>query len=379
MHIALAAGEKSGDLLGASLCQALIQKNPKINLSGISGDAMNHAGCKTLHHVDSLSVMGLWEVLNHLPRLLKLRQTFIEELLAMNPDIFVGIDAPDFNLPIENKIKARGIPTVHYVSPSVWAWREKRALKIKSSTDRVLCLFPFEPDIYAKYDVQADFIGHPFAESIPLKPKHSEHKIHLGLSQYQRLVAILPGSRTSELARLSPVFIEAAKILLQRQPELHFITPLANSAQYQLFKTYLQEADMLPHFTLFLDQARSVMQAADIGLIASGTAALEAMLCKLPMIVSYKISPITYKTIHWFKMMQTDFYALPNVLHQGELVPEIMQDNATPENLAHQLEQLLDDTAHQTYLKQVFLQLHQKLLKNSSEMAAEAIFQTLQS
>lgn len=375
-RIALVAGEASGDGLGAGLVAELRKRYPDAEFAGIGGDAMRAAGCDTWHDCSELAVMGLAEVLRHLPRLLKLRKQFRERVLAWQPDVFVGIDAPDFNLGVEQWLKQRGVRTVHYVSPSVWAWREERARKIGRSADRVLCLFPMEPPIYAKHGVDARFVGHPMADAIPLHPDRIAAREALGLPIDAPVLAMLPGSRLGEIARLAEPFFAAARLVADAIPDLRIVVPAANAACRQALETHLA-GFQLPNAHLFDGQARECLYAADATLLASGTAALEAMLAKQPMVVGYRIAPLTYRIVKSFGLLKTERYALPNILAGRDLAPELMQDDCTPEKLAAAVLRWLRDPLAVAALQPEYLRLHEQLRRDASASAADAVAELL--
>ena len=303
----LVAGEASGDALGAGLVEALRQRFPNARFAGIGGDAMRGAGMETWHDASELSVMGLFEVLRHLPRLLRLRREFRERALAWQPDVLIGIDAPDFNLAVERWFKQRGVATVHYVSPSVWAWREKRAEKIGASADRVLCLFPMEPAIYARHGVDARFVGHPMADAMPLQPDRAAARAQLGLPPKAPLLAVLPGSRLGEIERLGEVFFEAAWQVAEEMRALHVVVPAANARCRELLQAQMSRSALpVMHSHLLDGQARTALAAADVVLLASGTATLEAMLSKRPMVVGYRVSPLTYRIVRALGLLKVD-------------------------------------------------------------------------
>lgn len=376
-RFALVAGEASGDLLGAGLIEKLRERYPDAEFAGIGGDAMRAAGLDAWYDAQELAVMGLAEVLRHLPRLLKLRRALRERLLAWKPDVFVGIDAPDFNLGLERWLKQRGVRTVHYVSPSVWAWREGRAAKIGRSADRVLCLFPMEPPIYARHGVDARFVGHPLADAMPLDPDRHRARDTLELTADTPMLALLPGSRLGEIRRLSADFLSAALLIQRQQPSLRIIAPMANAAARAAFEQELEshpDADGLkPALRITEGNARTVMAAADVILLASGTATLEGMLAKRPMVVAYKITPLTYSIVKGLRMLKVDHYALPNVLANEALVPELMQYDCTPENLAAAISSWLRNPTSMAALPPRFRELHQMLRRDASARAAEAV------
>src|SRR5690606_31268342 len=303
-RILLVAGEASGDGLGAGLVEALRQRYPDALFAGVGGDAMRNAGVETWHDASELAVMGLAEVLRHLPRLLRLRRELRERALAWRPDVVIGIDAPDFNLAVERWFRERGIPTVHYVSPSVWAWREKRAEKIGASADRVLCLFPMEPPIYARHGVDARFVGHPMADAIPLHPDRAAARARLGLPADAPVLAVLPGSRLGEINRLGGIFLHAAWQASEAIPALHVAIPAAGDAARGLLQEQLKRSPIRSAQTHLYDgQARDVLAAADVGLLASGTATLETMLSKPPMVVGYRAAPLPYRLVKALRLL----------------------------------------------------------------------------
>ena len=376
LRIALVAGEASGDLLGAALVRDLKALHPDAEFVGVAGPEMRAAGVTAWHDCEELAVMGLVEVLKHLPRLLKLRKSLRERLLAWRPDVVIGIDAPDFNLGLEKWLKARGVRTVHYVSPSVWAWREKRAATIGQSADRVLCLFPMEPAIYAKHGVDARFVGHPLAAMLPLRPDRAAARGALGIDGDGPLLAMLPGSRGSEIARLGPVFLDAVALLLQRLPNLRVLAPMANARCRERFQRLLSQhpASLALHGALHLvdGRAREAMVASDAVLLASGTAALEAMLAKRPMVVAYRIAPLTYFIVKAFGLLKVERYSLPNVLAGDALVPERMQADCRAEVLADDVERLLREGLTPAQRLR-FEGLHEALHVPTQRAAAEAV------
>ena len=370
----LVAGEASGDALGAGLVEELRRRFPDARFAGIGGDAMRAAGVETWHDASELAVMGLIEVLRHLPRLLKLRREFRERALAWRPDALVGIDAPDFNLGVERWFKQRGVPTVHYVSPSVWAWREKRAEKIGASADRVLCLFPMEPAIYARHGVDARFVGHPMADAMPLHPDRIAARRALGLPDDAPVLAVLPGSRLGEIERLGEVFFEAAWQVNEALPALHVVVPAANAGCRELLQAQMSRSALpVMHSHLLDGQARTALAAADVVLLASGTATLETMLSKRPMVVGYRISPLTYRIVRALGLIKVDRYALPNVLAGEDLVPELMQDDCTPARLAEAVLHWFRSPAGVAALQPKYLALHELLRRDASVSAAAAV------
>jgi lipid-A-disaccharide synthase len=377
-RIALVAGEASGDLLGAGLIARLRERFPAAEFAGIGGPQMREAGFDAWHDCSELAVMGLTEVLRHLPRLLRLRRATRERLLAWKPDVFIGIDAPDFNLGLERRLKSQGIRTVHYVSPSVWAWRESRAAKIGRSADRVLCLFPMEPPIYAQHGVDARFVGHPLADALPLEPDRAAARAALELPLDALVLALLPGSRLGEIKRLALDFVGAAMLLLTQFPNLRVVAPMANAACRQAFLAHLDGAfekqpGLRDRVQVIDGQAHQAMIAADVVLLASGTATLEALLAKRPMVVAYRISALTYAIVRGFGLMKTDAYSLPNALAGERVVPELMQDDCTAENLAREILAWLHDPARMAALQPRFEAIHRELRRDASERAADAV------
>lgn len=373
-RVALCAGEASGDLLGAGLIAALRVRFPDAQFAGIGGPRMRAAGFESWHDAQELAVMGLAEVLAHLPRLLKLRRGFRARTLAWRPDVFIGIDAPDFNLGVERWLKQRGMRTVHYVSPSVWAWRQRRAAKIGASADRVLCLFPMEPAIYARHGVDARFVGHPLADSMPLQADRDGARAQLGLGHATPVLALLPGSRLGEIQRLGAVFLEAAAAVAQQLPGLQVVIPAANDACRRAIEALLRDCPSpLPDSRLIDGDARVAMVASDVVLLASGTATLEAMLAKRPMVVGYRIAAVTYAIVKGLGMLKVDRYALPNVLAGADLAPELMQHDCTPARIADAVLRWFRDPAAVAALQSRYRELHLALRRDASAQAADAI------
>lgn len=370
LRIALCAGETSGDQLGAGLVAALRARFPDAQFAGIGGAGMRAEGMEIWWEADALAVMGLAEVLRHLPRLLRLRRQFRQRVLDWRPDVFIGIDAPDFNLGVERWLKRRGVRTVHDVSPSIWAWRQGRAAKIGASADRVLCLFPMEPPIYADHGVDAAFIGHPLADSIALAPNRSAARAALGEAADAPLLALLPGSRLGEIERMLPVFAQAAQRLAVDLPGLRVLVPAANAQCRAAIERVLAGN---PLFRVLDGQAQAIMIASDVVLLASGTAALEAMLCKRPMVVGHRISALTYRLVQWLGLLKSRFVSLPNVLAGEALIPELLQDACTPDTLHAALLRWFRDEAAVAALQPRFLALHESLRRDASRRAADAV------
>ena len=378
--IALVAGEVSGDILGAGLIRALKVKYPNAHFVGIAGERMIAEGCETLVDMEEIAVMGLAEIVKHLPRLLKIRKMVVETMSAQKPDIFIGIDAPEFNLYVEDKLKAQGIKTVHYVSPSVWAWRQKRIYKIARATDLVLAFLPFEKAFYDRFNVPCCFVGHTMADSIPLKPDRHEACNVLNIDEKQSYMAILVGSRSAEVELLSTPFLQTALRLKEKFPDLKFLVPLINQKRRQQFEQF--KARLAPDLDMILldGNARQAMIVAEVTLLASGTAALECMLCKSPMVVGYRMKPLTYFLAK--HLVKTPYISLPNLLADEMLVPEMIQEDCTAEKLTEKLIPYLeqDESAVQNrhVLIQRFTDLHQQIQCDADKQAAQAVIDLLE-
>lgn len=368
MLIALCAGETSGDQLGAGLIHALRARHPQARFVGIGGPLMAQAGMECWFAADELAVMGLVEVLRHLPRLLKIRRELLRRVKAAGVDCFIGIDAPDFNLPVERKLRQHGVRTVHYVSPSIWAWRQQRAAKIGRSAELVLCLFPFEPELYARHGVRAEFVGHPLAEQFPLEPTPHAARAMLGLPQDAPVLALLPGSRASEVGRLARPFLDAAAGLKQQLPRLLVIAPMANAHCRALLEAQLQAHHPVQRID---GQAQTVLQAADVVLTASGTAALETALARKPMVVAYKVSPFSAWLARTFKLIKSPWISLPNQLIGAPVVPELLQEQVRPELLVPALLRCFQEGAAAQVSE--FARIHQQLRVDASARAAQFV------
>ncbi|MEO1827628.1 MAG: lipid-A-disaccharide synthase [Pseudomonas sp.] len=373
--IALVAGEASGDTLGAGLIAALKQRFPNARFIGIGGPRMLAEGMQTRVPMERLSVMGLIEVLGRLRELLRIRRELVEYLKQEQPDVFIGIDAPDFTLGVEQRLRDVGIPTVHYVSPSVWAWREKRVLGIAQSTDLMLTLFPFEEEVYHRHGVAVRCVGHTLADRIALEPDRAAARRVLGVEQDARILALLPGSRNGELRKLGRVFLETAAWCLERQPELQFIMPCASPERRQQMEAILAETGLELPLTLYDGQAHEVLAACDAVLIASGTATLEAMLFKRPMVVAYRMAGLTFRILK--RLVKVGHVSLPNLLAGREVAPEFLQDAATPEAMGPALLERLLPTAERVETEQTFMELHQMLRRDADQSAAEAVAELL--
>ncbi|GAA4866622.1 lipid-A-disaccharide synthase [Luteimonas vadosa] len=374
VRIALCAGEASGDQLGAGLVEALRQRFPSASFAGIGGDAMRAAGMRAWFDASELAVMGLSEVLSHLPRLLQLRRALRDRLLAWQPDVFIGIDAPDFNLGLERQLKRRGMRTVHYVSPSIWAWRQGRAASIGRAADLVLCLFPMEPPIYARHGVDARFVGHPMADAMPLEPDRAGARRRLGLGENEAVLALLPGSRLGEIGRLGEPFLDAAALVAREIPDLKILIPAANAPCRQAIDALLATNSWPVGRVEVLDgQSATALAAADVVLLASGTATLEAMLSKRPMVVGYRIAASTHALVKGLGMLKVGQFALPNVLAGAPLVPELMQDDCTPRRLADAVLDWFRAPGRVAALQPEFRRIHLSLRQDASARAADAV------
>ncbi|MDA7087373.1 lipid-A-disaccharide synthase [Pseudomonas sp. SA3-5] len=370
LRVALVAGEASGDILGAGLMQALKARHPQIEFIGVGGPRMQAEGLNPYFPMERLAVMGLVEVLGRLPELLLRRRRLIRTLIDAKPDVFIGIDAPDFNLGLELTLRRAGIKTVHYVSPSVWAWRQKRVLKIRDACDLMLTLFPFEAQFYDAHQVPVRFVGHPLADAIPLQADRVAARVALDLPQDSAVVALLPGSRGGEVARLGALFLDAAVRLRTLRPGIRFVVPCASPERRVQLEQLLVGRD-LP-LTLLDGRSHDALAACDAVLIASGTATLEALLYKRPMVVAYKVASLTYLILK--RLVSSAYISLPNLLAERMLVPELIQDAATPEALAQALAPLLNDGEVQT---EGFDVIHRALRRDASAQAADAVLKLM--
>lgn len=375
--IALVAGETSGDQLGAALIAKLKLRYPQAQFVGIGGEQMRSASMECWWDCGELALFGLFEVAAHLPRLLKLRRELQQRLLALRPDVFIGIDAPDFNLGLEIKLKAQGINTVHYVSPTVWAWRPGRVKKIARAADLVLCLFPFEPAFYADHGVKAVYVGHPMADQITNRPDTTAARLDLGLNRDGEILALLPGSRMSEVSRLSEPMLAAVSILRQSRPELQVLAAMANDRVLATFARHLVDSG-LKKVQLIRGRPRSVIAAADVVLCASGTATLETLLINRPMVMAYKLAPATYHLAKNLRLIKRQFFALPNILAKEALIPELIQAEATGTRLAESASAWMDNPAAVNSLQLRFDKLHEDLRCDASSRAAAAVSELLQ-
>jgi len=373
VRIALAAGEQSGDALGAGLIEALKPLAPGARFVGIAGPKMIAAGCEPWFRAEELSVMGLAEVLPHLPRLLRIRRELRERIKALPADVFVGIDAPDFNLPAAAWLKRAGIPTVQYVSPQVWAWRQGRVKTIRNSVDLVLCVLPFETQFYAEHGVAAKFIGHPLADAIPLTVDRAGARAALGLPAAKPLLAVLPGSRRAEVGTLAAPFMETAAWVQRERPAVEVAVALASEPIGELFRSAVRGIDLprAPH--LITGRAREVLAAADVVLTASGTASLEALLLKRPMVVAHRIVPLTYWIVRRLGVAKLEHFSLPNLLAGRGLVPEFVQNQVRADVLGPVLRDFLDGSAVKPDWYDAFASIHRQLRCDASATAAREV------
>ncbi len=370
--IAISVGEASGDLLGAHLIRAIKQRCPDAKFIGIGGERMKAEGFESLYDQEKLAVRGFVEVVKRLPEILKIRKGLVNDLIRIKPDVFVGIDAPDFNLGVAEKLKKAGIPTVHYVSPSVWAWRRERVNKIVHQVNRVLCLFPMEPQLYLDAGGNAEFVGHPMAQTMPLDDDRAAARAKLGVADEAVVFALLPGSRVGEIDYMAPLFFQTALLLLKRYPQAQFLLPAATAATRRRIGEILAQPEFsaIP-VTINDKQSDTVCTAADAVLVTSGTATLEVALCKRPMVISYKISPLTYCYVK--RKVKVPYVGLPNILLDKAAVPELLQHDAEPEKLAAAVAYWYDHPEAAAALKQDFRELHLLLKKDTDALAAEAV------
>ena len=377
LRVAIVAGETSGDALGAALIEALRARVPECQVAGVAGPKMRAAGCEALADAHELAVMGLFEVLPHLPRLLRLRARLVRDIVALKPDVFIGVDYQQFNLGLARRLKARGFATVQYVSPQVWAWRQGRVRTIGRAFDLVLCLLPFEPAFYREHAVGAQFVGHPLADQIAMQPDRGTARAALGLASHSTVLALLPGSRVGEVQRLAAAFLRAAALLSGRRPKLQIIAPMAGPAARQEFERALCALEPALQLRILDGQARTALIAADVTLVASGTATLEALLCRCPMVVAYRVGAVTALLLRALRLVRLPYFSLPNLLGGEPLAPEFLQEAVRPEPMARALEQLLDDAPRREYLQSRFQSIHESLRQDGAALAAAAVLQLL--
>lgn len=373
LRIGIVAGEASGDILAAGLIKSLKQIFPDAIFEGIAGPQMQAEGCRSLFEMEELSVMGLVEVLSRIRRLLHVRDVLVQHFTDNPPDVFVGVDAPDFNLRVEQQLKQQGIRTVHYVSPTVWAWRENRIHKIANATNLVLGLFPFEHEVYDRYQVPYQFVGHTLADEVPMHPDQNAARASLGLPLEKTVLGLLPGSRKGEVNSLLPTFIGAAEELATQIPELKVVIPVVNDLRRQQVEDLLAAHPNKLDVTLVDGQSRQVMIAADVILLASGTATLEALLCKRPMVVAYKMNWLTYKIMQ--RIYKAKFFSLPNLLADEAIVPELLQQDVNPVNLAEHLYRVMHEDVDK--LQKRYERIHASLRRDADKQAAAAVCRIL--
>ena len=370
--IGIVAGEASGDLLGSHLMAALREARPDVKFVGIGGPKMQSAGMEVLFPMEKLAVRGYVEVLRHYREIVGIRHKLKNYFLANRPDLFIAVDAPDFNLDLELALKQRGIPTIHYVSPSIWAWRGERINKIRRAVSHMLALFPHEPELYQQAGVSVNYVGHPLADMLPDYPKRTEMRETMRIPLRVKVFAFLPGSRQSEVKHLAHTYIETAKLVLQHLPDARFLVPLVSRETRAIFEQALYDCDaqQMP-ITLLFGHAQDAMIAADIVLVASGTATLECALLKRPMVITYKMPAFSWWLIK--RKRYQPYCGLPNILCGRFVVPELIQEDATPENLTQALLNLLNDKDAVAQLEEIFHELHQTLRQNTAQKAATAI------
>lgn len=369
--IAMVAGEASGDTLGSDLMISLKKRYPNARFVGIGGPKMLSLGFESWFPMDTLSVMGFFEVLKNLFALLKIRRSLIQQLVRLKPDVFIGIDAPDFNFKVESELKKTGITTVHYVGPSVWAWREKRLEKIRHAVDGVLVLFPFEPDYYHRYQIPVKFVGHPLANQFPEIPDVVGARQQLGLDSTLAITAILPGSRMSEIERMADIYVQAAKFLSERYPAMQYVIPCVHKRARQRIQ---QAVDAFGHdvkIHLVDGHSRQVLEACDQALVTSGTATLECALMKKPLVLAIQVHPLSYWIMK--RLATTQWIGLPNILANEALVAELIQEQATPQNIAMQMERVIMDVSLRDKQVMAFQKQYHQLKQNASELATDAI------
>jgi lipid-A-disaccharide synthase len=367
------AGESSGDNLGAGLIAALRSLVPDVRFVGVAGPRMKAAGCESIADAEELAVMGLFEVLHHLPRLLRLRSRVRRALLEVRPDVFVGIDAPEFNLGLAPALHEAGLRTVQYVSPQVWAWRRGRAGRMARYLDLVLCLLPFERGVYDEAGLRSIFVGHPLADQLPLEPDAAAARTKLGLPDGARIVAVLPGSRAGEVARLAGPFAGAVAWLAARRPGLAFVAALADERTRASFESAIARHAPGVEVRMVTGQAQAALTASDVALVASGTATLETLLCKRPMVVAYRLGGLTAFALRHLGLLKAPFFAQPNLLAGRRVVPELAQDDVNPERLGREVERWLDEPEAVAELQALFAAIHRQLRQGASGQAAEAV------
>lgn len=377
LRVAIVAGEASGDQLGAALIGALRERLPGVRCFGVAGPRMIAAGCEAWAGAEELAVMGFTEVLPHLARLLKLRAALVRRFAAERPDVFIGIDAPAFNLGLARRLRARGITTVQYVSPQVWAWRQSRVRKIGRACDLVLCLLPFEAAFYSEHGVRAVFVGHPLADQIPLEVDREAARRALGIPDRATVVALLPGSRMGEVERLAGDFIEAAAWLAARRPEMRFVAPMATARAREAFERKRAQVNDKTNISVLEGQAQQVLAACDAAIVASGTATLETLLTRRPMVVAYRLGVLTAFLLRRLRMVKVSFFSQPNLLIGRALVPELLQEGVSGEALGSALLARLTDEEYRRELAIEFERVHRQLRMGGAGRAVDAILECI--
>jgi lipid-A-disaccharide synthase len=372
-RLVLVAGESSGDQLGADLVHHLKRRHPGIELAGVAGPAMQAAGVEAWYDLDVLGVMGLTEVISHLPRLLRLRRELREHTLAWRPDAFVGVDAPDFNLGLARQLRKRGLKTVHYVSPTVWAWRAGRTRGVARSVDLLLALFPFEPALYAPHGLDTRFVGHPVADQMAGRPSREQARAELGLDQADTVIALLPGSRRSEIERHALLLTETAGWLRERRPAVRILVCLADRRQETLFRELAGSGLERAGIEIVCERTRAGLIAADAACVASGTATLEGFLLECPLVAYYRLAPASYWLIRGLRLIRSPYIAMPNILHGGEIIPEFVQHQATAAHLGQAALSWLDDASRRDEYQQVARGFRRQLAAGAGTNAADAI------
>jgi lipid-A-disaccharide synthase len=375
LRVGIVAGEASGDQLGAALITAMRSLVPNVQFFGMAGPKMIAAGCDAWAASEEIAVMGLAEVLPHLPRLIRLRSSLVARFRAARPHVFVGIDSPAFNLGLAKQLRSPDCKTVQYVAPQVWAWRQGRVHSIGRACDLVLCLLPFETEFFEKHGVRAVFVGHPLADQIPLEVDRPAARASLGLDGSSKIIALLPGSRLGEVERLGGDFVRAAALVAQRRPDIEFVSPLASARVRQAFERKIAEVPLAPAIRLFDGQAQRVLAAADLVLVASGTATLETLLSRRPMVVAYRFAAVTAFVLRRLGLVKTVFFSQPNLLIGRRLVPEFLQEQVSGESLGNALLRELDDRDYLTEMEREFRKVHETLRLGGASRAAEAILE----
>ena len=372
MRVGLVAGEASGDILGAGLIRAIRASRPDASFEGVAGPAMIEAGCECWEPAESLAVMGLVEPLAHIPRLLRLRRELARRWTESPPDVVVGIDAPDFNLGLEKRLRKAGVKTAHFVSPTIWAWRPGRVKTVRKAADLVLCIFPFEPTLYAQYDVEAVFVGHPRAYQTPEVVDTAAARAQLGI-EADEVVTVMPGSRRGEIERLGQVFAESAKAILDARPGVRFVTPIATAALRPAIKQHFEDAGVGDAVMLIDGNSQLALTAGDVALSASGTAVLEAALLRKPTVAAYRVAPLSWFIGRGLRLGKLTHFTVPNLLTEEPLVPEFIQGNARPELIAAEVIAMLDDPGRRQFISRRFDRLRRELALDSDQHAADAI------